>query len=256
MIKYFLTLYDKEIRASGIKVIGLLIREKEKQQLVECSFCHLFSPSYKDFESPTSFNDWWDVLETYERWWDLTNPKIQNKLFDDLAAQILCFMAVQEKGLPTLTDNISQQFKQTYFLYTPQQMDIHFSNDKHIIIQGSYGSGKSLVGLKKLELISKSLGKDEKININILIYVCHNSARENLSAILEETVNLNISALEVAKINFHLIIEEYDGETLSHDEAGKITKLIKGSVLMKSNIILLAQPLIKKQGLEYRQENL
>ena len=289
MIKYFLTLYDKEIRASGVKVIGLLIREKEKQQLVECSFCHLFSPSYKDFESPTSFNDWWDVLETYERWWDLTNPKIQNKLFDDLAAQILCFMAVQEKGLPTLTDNISQQFKQTYFLYTPQQMDIHFSNDKHIIIQGSYGSGKSLVGLKKLELISKSLGKDEKIiyinfdfksNLHVLmeenvkryvaissrkikrisnvrdilessdklIYVCHNSARENLSGILEETVNLNISALEVAKINFHLIIEEYDGETLSHDEAGKITKLIKGSVLMKSNIILLAQPLIKNRS--------
>ena len=176
-------------------------------------------------------------------------------------------------------------------------MDIHFSNDKHIIIQGSYGSEKSLVGLKKLELISKSLGKDKKIicinfdfksNLHVLmeenvkryvaissrkikrisnvrdilessdklIYVCHNSARENLSAILEETVNLNISALEVAKINFHLIIEEYDGETLSHDEAGKITKLIKGSVLMKSNIILLAQPLIKKQGLEYRQENL
>ena len=86
-IKYFLTLYDKEIRASGVKVIGLFIKEKEKQQLVECSFCHLFSPSYKDFESRTSFNDWWNVLETYERWWDLTNPNIQTN----------CSMILQHK---------------------------------------------------------------------------------------------------------------------------------------------------------------
>ena len=204
-IKYFLTLYDKEIRASGVKVIGLFIKEKEKQQLVECSFCHLFSPSYKDFESRTSFNDWWDVLETYERWWDLTNPKIQNKLFDDLAAQILCFMAVQEKGLPTLTDNISQQFKQTYFLYTPQQMDIHFSNDKHIIIQGSYGSGKSLVGLKKLELISQSLEKDEKI-----IYI-NFDFKSDLHFLME---NLHSNSLHsnsynktkaIKNISFHLV---------------------------------------------------
>ena len=156
MVKYFLTLYDKEIQASGVTVIVLLIRGNEKQEFIECKFCHLFSPSLKDFESGINFENWWVPVENYEGWWNLANPGKQKRLFDDIAAEILCFMAVQEKGLPILTDDKSQQFKQTYFLYTPQQMNIHFSDAKHVVIQGSYGSGKSLLGLKKLELISKN----------------------------------------------------------------------------------------------------
>ena len=294
MVKRFLTLYNMEIQASGVKVIGLLIRGEEKQEeLVECSFCQLFSLSYEDFESATAFNARWNVIEVYEDWWnladtglsDFVNPGKQHQLFEEMAAEILCFMAVQEKGLPTLADDKSEQFKQTYFIYTPQQMEIHFSNAKHLIIQGSYGSGKSLLGLKKLELISKNLGQHEKIiyinfdpksNLHFvmeknvkryagipqrkikhtngileilqvpgpLIYVCHNSAGEDLSTMLQETVRLNATS-KIDKTNYHLIVEEYDGETLSYAEAAKITEVVQGSDLLESNIILLAQPLMK-----------
>ena len=289
MVKYVLTPFDKELQSSRVRVIGLLIRENGKQEkLVKCNFCRLFSLSYKDFESPAALKDWWKSIESYEGWWNLGNHKKQNKLFDNLAAEMLCFMAVQEKGLPSLTNNKSEQFKQTYFLYTPQQMDIHFSDAKHVVIQGSYGSGKSILGLKKLEMISKNSGLDEKIiyinfdcksylhfcmekNIkeytgissrkikctnNIkeiletpdhLIYLYHNSAGEMLSAILKETLRLNRSTSDLAKTKYHLIVEEYDGETLSHDEAAKITRLVKGSDLLDSNIILLAQPLMKNR---------
>ena len=290
MVKYFLTLYNKELKGSGVTIVGLLIREDEKQgESVSCSFCHLFSPSLKDFESPTSFKDFWSFIEDYEGWWDLGNPEKQGKLFSDLAAKILCFMALHEKRLPDLTDVKSQQFKQSYFLYTRQQMNILFSNAKRVVIKGSYGSGKSMLGLKKLELIWENRRQNEKIvyinfdsksklhhlmekNVkeyvglsskkikrinrirNILespdwlIYLCRNSAGENLSAILQETVKLNTSANEINKTNYHLIIEEYDGETLTHDEAAKITKLVKDSALMDSNIILLAQPLLKNRS--------
>ena len=297
MVKYFLTLYSREIRASGVKVIGLLIRENEKhEELVECSFCNLFILSLKDFESPATFKDFWNTIENYERWWNLANDKEQSKLFNDLAAEILCFMAVQEKGLPNLTNDRSQQFRQTYFMYTPQQMNIHFSNAKHVVIQGSYGSGKSMLGLKKLELIWKNRRQNEKIvyinfdskselhyvmekNVkeyvkissrkikhingigkisefpNHLIYLCHNSAGENLSVILQNTVRLNMNTSEIANINYHLIIEEYDGETLSRGEAAKITKLVRDGGLMKSNIILLAQPLTKSRSLSIGEES-
>ena len=51
MIKYLLILYDREIQASGVTVIGLLITENEKQgQIANCSFCQLFSLSRKGFE--------------------------------------------------------------------------------------------------------------------------------------------------------------------------------------------------------------
>ena len=289
MVKYFLTLYDREIRATGVTIIGLLIRENGKQEeLVECSFCHLFSPLYEFFESSGTFKNWLKFIQTYEGWWNLTSPKKQNKLFDELVSEMLCFMAVQENGLPTLTDDRRQQLKQTYFLYTPQQMDIHFADAKHIVIQGSYGSGKTLLGLKKLEMIWKGLKQNEKIiyinfdcksHLHFLmekylkeyvgissrkimlttgiqdivespgksIYVYHNSAGENFSVILQEIVRLNMSISKTVKTNSHLIIEEYDGETLCHDEAAKITKLVERGDLIESNIILLAQPLMKNR---------
>ena len=72
MVKHFLTLYDSEIQESGVTIIGMLIRQNEEQEeLVECSFCHLFSPLYNFFESPTTFKTFWSSIETYEGWWDL-----------------------------------------------------------------------------------------------------------------------------------------------------------------------------------------
>ena len=129
--------------------MGVLIRENEKQsELLQCNFCDLFSPSYEVFESPATFKHWLNCIENYGDWWDLENPIKGNKLFDSLAAEILCFMAVQEKSLPLLTDDKNQQFKKSYLLYTQQQMGILFSGAKHVVIQGFYGSGKSILGLK------------------------------------------------------------------------------------------------------------
>ena len=295
MVKYFLILYNKEIQASGVKVIGLLIRENEKhKELLECSFCNLFSPSYKDFESLDTFKVFWNTIENYEDWWNFAKCKVQNKLFNDLAAEVLYFMALQKMGLPKVTDDTSQQFRETYYLFTPQQVKIHFSNAKHVVIQGAYGSGKSLLGLKKLELICKNHRQDKIVYINFdsksklhyvmeknvkdyvkisprkikrisgiqnisdapdrLIYLCRNSGGQNLSAILQDTVSLKMCKPETAKTNYHLIIEEYDGETLSHDEAAKITKLVREGGLMESNIILLAQPLAKSRSLSIGEE--
>ena len=65
-MKCFLTLYRREIQASGVKVMGLLIREDEKhEELVECSFCNLFTLSEKDFESLATFKFFWNAIENY-----------------------------------------------------------------------------------------------------------------------------------------------------------------------------------------------
>ena len=49
--------------------------------------------------------------------------------------------------------------------------------------------------------------------------MCHKRRGENLSAILPEKVRLNRSTSEEAKTNYHLIVEEYDRETITHNEA-------------------------------------
>ena len=295
-IKYFLTLYSKEIERTRVTIVGLLIRENGNvEELLECKFCSLFNIcSGEVFKSLTTFNNWWDLVETYGGWWNLVNPTNVCKLFEDLASHILCFMALdKKKGLPSLTDDLSQQFKQTYFLYTPQQMNILFSDAKHVIIQGSYGSGKSILGLKKLQLIvnhnlccsqaekiiyinfdrnSKlhfQMEKDVKEYVRICpsrvkltnnireilespkvsVYVYHNSKGENLSAILQETVKFrNARTSKIAKTRFHVIVEEFEGEMLTHEETAKINKLMKRDVFEQSNIVILAQPLRKKRS--------
>ena len=290
MIKHFLVLYGNVICKSEVAIVGLLIKQNENQEeLVLCSFCNLFSPLFKFFQSPSTIRDWWSSIENYEGWWKLENPRKRNTLFNDLASEILCFMALQKRELPSLTNDKILQFKQTYFLYTRRQMEIHFSRSKHVVIQGSYGSGKSLMGLKKLELIYRSMGPNENIiyinfdrysnlhflmeeNIkkylkiprrkikcvssirNILespgqrIYVCHNSAGENLSSILLDTLLINRRQSKRVKTNSHLVVEEYDGEKLTYKEAARITTLAKSDVLINSNIILLAQPLMKNRS--------
>ena len=52
---------------------------------------------------------------------------------------------------------------------------------------------------------------------------------------------------DIPKKKFHLIVEEYDGETLPHDETKNIRKLLKGGDLISLNIVILAQLLLIKR---------
>ena len=60
---------------------------------------------------------------------------------------------------------------------------------------------------------------------------------------LRKTVRLNTNTSEIAKIDYELIVEEYDGETFLYDD--KITEIAKGSDSMNSNVIFLPQTLTK-----------
>ena len=300
-MKCFLTLFSNDIQSTDVTVIGLLIRENDKvDELIKCNFCKLFSPSFKVFKSLASCIKWWNSVETYtNKWWDLSKPTKTNELFEHLVAEILPFMALQKKhnNLPSITNNICQQFEQTYLLFTPQQMDIYLSDAKHIVIQGSYGSGKSILGLKKLEMIARNkstqyqkiiyINFDSKCELHIkmeidvrkyaripsrkikltdsiqeifkspdaLINVFHNSAGENLSTILQDIIkHQKMGTSEKLEIDVHVIIEEYDGESLTHIEAVQITNLIKDN-FKKSYVIILAQPLKKKRSWNAGEES-
>ena len=65
---------------------------------------------------------------------------------------------------------------------------------------------------------------------------------EGLSHILQKTVRLNTNTSERAQTQ-QLIVEEYEGQTFSYDV--EITEIPKGSDSMNSNVIFLAQSLIK-----------
>ena len=294
-IKCFLTLYGEIIQGNGITVIGILIKENEEEdKSIRCKFCELFSTSHIAFESTDNFLTWWKPIETFHNWWDLdVSQRIgirtddrNETLFDILAAEILGFMAAAMiPTIPSLTKDVTQQLRQTYLLYTPQQMNAYFSDNKHVVIQGSYGSGKSILGLKKLELIWKNFTENEiifyvnydsksqlhtQMEINVrevlrtfsrnvhcirsfeemskfrdsTVYIWQNKASEKLSTILKKFMGME--KLEIVKVN--VIVEEYDGETLTRKEAAQIKKLMKMDNFKESHVIILQQPLTKKRS--------
>ena len=73
-----------------------------------------------------------------------------------------------------------------------------------------------------------------------LVYVHHNSKGKNLSTILQETI-------KIKQTKFHMVVEEYDGEMLTHDVAANINELMKNDDFEQSNDIILAQTLTKKR---------
>ena len=68
-------------------------------------------------------------------------------------------------------------------------------------------------------------------------------------------MELNRGTSGETKTNYHLIVEKYDGGTLTFNEAPKITILVKGSELMESNIVLLGQPLMKNWSWNFGKES-
>lgn len=129
-------------------------------------------------------------------------------------------------------------------------MELLFSSTRHVIIQGSYGSGKSIVGLRKLGLILKCGKQEDRIiyinfdsksqlhflmeknvreylriisskmrltsNIHEIedspdskLFIYHNKAGENLSTILHQIAELRKKRMEIAKVTFQIVVDEY-----------------------------------------------
>lgn len=61
--------------------------------------------------------------------------------------------------------------------------------------------------------------------------------------------------LALEKKKFHMIIEEYDGETLTKDEVSRVNELIKSNNFEPSSIILLSQALKKERKCSVGKKN-
>ena len=78
----------------------------------------------------------------------------------------------------------------------------------------------------------------------------HNFEKENLSLTLSRHTFL--TTFNISKRKFHLIVEEYGGEDLPHDETRNIRKLLKGGDLISS---MLAQLLLIKRASKIKQKH-
>ena len=90
-------------------------------------------------------------------------------LFEAVASKIVGYLAhlqfeISDKPvLPVPEKEPLDNIKQAELLLNRYQMEIAYSDEKRILLTGNYGTGKTVVALKKLELLYQSLKEKEVI---------------------------------------------------------------------------------------------
>ena len=219
--------------------------------------------SLDEFKDLPAFENWWKERETYFE--KVSIKDINPDFIKSFSAKITGTVAatfIYGKHIPTLTDKYDEQMINLAVLLTREQMDIVYSQDKHIIIKGGFGCGKTIVAAAMLEKISESLKNDEKLYyicydsrselLNQMVNVAqnkevanmtsfHNKERRNLSEIIKDIL---VKKESTRKVNF--IVDEYDGEDLDESEAKSLNEIFN-EWLKNMFIVLIVQPIEKKR---------
>ena len=138
-------------------------------------------------------------------------------------------------------------------------MEIAYSDDKRVWLEGKYGTGKTIVALKKLQLLCKGLKDHEVIYyINFarkspLEFVIKQNFEKNKTVktvkgdfSLSVTINLQILPQErkLGTKNVHLIVEEYALHDLSIEEANSLCQIFsEEQEFINSTVFIAAQPI-------------
>ena len=257
-LKLFILLFYNVI--TKMKLIPFVITEKDVNPDVHnCHDCIKHVLSEKEL---AEFSDW---LERRENYFQFGN---RNKIREDLSKSflakvtgVLAAASIPPNHMPMFIDDQydNEQMEHVKVLLTPAQMDIFYSEDKHMIIKGGFGCGKSIIAAAMLEKIAENLKNDEK-----LFHICYDARSELLNQMVKNTHEsykvtpfhnkdgLMLSAIidQITKPGrsekLNLVIDEYNGEDLDKSEAEKLNKVFNES-FKESYIILIAQPIEKER---------
>ena len=232
LLKMFVLLFFDELDNSGVKVIPLLVSSKK----ISCHQCRDFIVSDKELRCCDFLDSWWYEKSTK---FGINNTEVVNKSkVEAFSAKFVSFLAATQffDEIPTFTKDPNKKMENALLILTPEQKNILYSREcKHLIVKGPYGSGKSIVAMKKLQMLSESVPEDEvvcficydsrselwnEIKGNSKVKLCRNEEGNPLSVIINQTLT---ETSDTKNINF--IIDEFDGEDLDENEARQLHKL-------------------------------
>ena len=138
-------------------------------------------------------------------------------------------------------------------------MEIAYSDEKRILLTGNYGTGKTVVALKKLELLYNGLKEKEVIyyvnfagkSLLYLEVMERNKTNEKVKVIrggtsLSNIVNFKILPDEEknGNKNIHLRVDGYDSQNLSEKESASLYQIFQGKEQFRHSTVLIAvQPI-------------
>ena len=265
-------LLKDELKGSGVIVTGLVVySEKIAYSQTGCKDCDNFIVSSKIFNSGHEFDNFWEtfvsqnIFEKFESILDAREKSNNLTLFEAVASKIVGYLAhlqfeISDKQvLPVPEEEPMSNIKQAELLLNRYQMEIAYSDEKRILLTGNYGTGKTVVALKKLELLNQGLKKEDVIYyVNFawksqlhLEIMEKNKSKERVKVIKGGTSLSNIINSEILPEeknnnteNVHLIVDEYDSQDLSEKESASLYQIFEEQEQFKYSTVLIAvQPL-------------
>ena len=279
--KYLGAMYGNIMRTNNYALVGVLVLHdlyrEDLKKLNSCRTCMaelVFTAD--DITSEKAFNDrYLDIKKEVKnikppdvKIWEKTPEKIR---FLPLAASIWGYMQTEEVFLPGFVGNMTPH---RIYLSRQQRKFLHLQ-DKHVILKGAFGSGKSIVAQIKMQQMVRSLQGDRKI-----YYLCWDAQsifdkvmKRNFQLKLEEGVlpqgTFEVTNLEqyterynlkepatisdilkdvkkrhmnaMGEIDADLIVDEFDSSSLSEYEGTQIE--ITARDMKSSNILIVPQTL-------------
>ena len=233
-LKLFILLFHNVI--TNMKLIPLVVTDNNfKPDGDDCRNCtnHVLS------EKELNFSGWLESGEKKKYFKTGNETKIKEDLSKKFLAKItgvLAAASIHPNYIPMPNDDQkdNDQMEHVKVLLTPDQMDIFYSQHKHMIIKGGFGCGKSIIAAAMLEKIAESLKNEEK-----LFHICYDARSELLNKIVKHTHEITkvtpfhnkdglmLSAIidQITKSDrsekINLVVDEYDGEDLDESEADK-----------------------------------
>ena len=265
-LKLFILLLHNVLANSDMKLVPLVVTDqKVNPENSDCHLCLKHVLSLKEFPDTGKFIFFWETRGNYfETEYKGEIDEVISKTISAKLAGILGAALLYPNYIPIFTNkqNVHQHMEHLTVLLTPEQLDVYYSQDKHMIVKGGFGCGKSIIAAAMLQKIFNSSEEHEK-----LIHVCYDPRSELLSQMAKKnqdkyiddrvvTLNnkdgLKLSAIieQVTKQErsrkINVVVDEYDGEDLDESEVGKLNKVFSES-LKESFIVLIAQPIEKER---------
>ena len=256
-----------ELSESGVIVTGI-VTCSEKIRPDSCIDCENFIVPYNIFTSLERFIKFWYSYIDQNVYIGILQNQVNNdkvKAFEAVATKMVGFLAhlqystFDEIKLPIPKNSPEKEITETELLLNRYQMEVVYSRQNRIFLTGSYGTGKSVIIGKKIEILLENLkGKEIIYYINFegqshldSIYRTRMKPSEKVKVIkcdsdLSQIIKYKILPKEDVRGTkvIHLMVEEYDTQRLSINEAIELNKIFENQEQLKySTIFIAAQPI-------------